>query len=344
MGSTFDIKRMPARSAWFSYGIHLLIWGSLLFIPLIFFHNAADSTGLPGNFFFFANIYHIALFYINAYFLYPRLFTRNLWWLYLLILSAIMAGSYYAKLTLLNWFYPGMVLTEYNNRIIFFPPIAFLIAGVLYRLVKDRVELERREKENRAERLVSELKFLRSQISPHFLFNMMTNMISLARKKSDLLEPSLLKLSDLLRYMLYESGKEKFLISDEILYLKSYVELQQMRFGEDTDLQLEIRGDNSGCHIEPMLLVPFVENAFKHGIGTVENPFIKIVIEIKEDHLSFSVSNNYNAGNLSKDKSSGIGLENVKNRLELLYPGKYKLDLNDSGSIYTVKLNLTLTC
>jgi|SRR5882724_3930839 len=335
---------MPIRSAYYSYGIHLLICGCLLFIPLIFVQSATASTGLPGYFFFFANIYHIALFYLNAYFLYPRFFTRKLWWLYLLILAAIMALSYYAKLYLLNCFYPAMVLTEYNNRIIFFPPIAFLIAGVLYRLVKDRVEFERLEKERKAERLLSELKFLRSQISPHFLFNMMTSMISLARMKSDLLEPSLLKLSDLLRYMLYESGKEKFLISDEIGYLKNYIELQQMRFGENTDLKLEIHGDDSCCYIEPMLLVPFVENAFKHGIGTVENPFIKIMIEIKNEELCFSISNNYSDRNLSKDKSSGIGLDNVKDRLKLLYRGKYKLILDDNGSIYTAKLNLTLAC
>jgi sensor histidine kinase YesM len=93
-----------------------------------------------------------------------------------------------------------------------------------------------------------------------------------------------------------------------------------------------------------MLLVPFVENAFKHGIGTVENPFIKIMIEIKDEKLFFSISNNYNDRNSSKDKSSGIGLDNVKNRLKLLYPEKYKLIVDDNGSIYTVKLNLTLTC
>ena len=335
---------MTVHSARFTYSIHLLIWGSLLFVSLLFSHSANGSTGLPDYFFFYTNIYHIALFYINAYFLYPKLCTKKWWWLYLPVLLAILAVSYYAKLYGLNLFHPGTVLTQYNKKIIFFPPIAFLIAGVIYRLVKDRIDFERVEKEKRAERLVSELKFLRSQISPHFLFNMMTTMISLARQKSDLLEPSLLKLSDLLRYMLYESGKEKFPITDEILYLKSYIDLQQMRFGEDTDLRLEIKGDDSPCYIEPMLLVPFVENAFKHGIGTVANPFIKIVIEIKGEQLLFLISNNYTGRNLSKDKDSGIGLDNVKNRLELLYPGKYRLLLNDTGSVYTVRLNLTLKC
>lgn len=335
---------MRIRPTYLNYGVQALIWASLLFIPLLFFYKVADSTGLPAYFYFFANLYHIALFYANAFVLYPRLFTKKLWWSYLLVLGAIIALSYYGKVYLLHFFWPSLELTAYNTRIIFFPPIAFLLAAVFYRLIKDRIEFDKMEKERKAARMASELKFLRSQISPHFLFNMMTNMVSLSRQKSDLLEPSLLKLSDLLRYMLYESGKEKILIGDEINYLRSYIELQQMRFGEDTDLQLEINDDNSCCSIEPMLLVPFVENAFKHGIGIVKDPFIKIRMETADGQLLFDVSNNYSSQAFSKDKSSGIGLENVKTRLDLLYPGKYKLVVDDNGSIYSVKLNLILTC
>jgi LytS/YehU family sensor histidine kinase len=169
-------------------------------------------------------------------------------------------------------------------------------------------------------------------------------MVSLARKKSDLLEPSLLKLSELLRYMLYESDEEKFPINKEISYLRNYIELQQLRFGEDVDVQLEISGEKSDCFIEPMLLVPFVENAFKHGIGMVKDPFIKIILQIEHEHLLFQAINNYNKRNLSKDKNSGIGLVNVKNRLNLLYPGKYTLHITDSNEIYTAELNLALSC
>jgi two-component system, LytTR family, sensor kinase len=209
--------------------------------------------------------------------------------------------------------------------------------------VIDNIRRDRDQKEKQAERLSSELKFLRSQVSPHFLFNMMTNMVSLARQKSDLLEPSLIKLSDLLRYMLYESNEEKFSIKKEIEYLKSYIELQQLRFS-DVNIQLEIKNENPDCSIEPMLLFPFVENAFKHGIGLVKDAFIKIHMEVKEQHLFFRIINNYNKENLSKDKNSGIGLSNVKNRLNLLYRGKYKLDLKDDGSIFKAELNLELSC
>jgi LytS/YehU family sensor histidine kinase len=204
------------------------------------------------------------------------------------------------------------------------------------------VRAEKLEKERRSEQLVSELRFLRSQVSPHFLFNMMTNMVALARQKSELLEPSLLKLSDLLRYMLYDANKDKFLLSQEISYLRSYIELQQLRFGEDLDLVLDIEEHEPDCYIEPMLLLPFVENAFKHGIGMVHNPFIKISLTLRDNKLYFSVTNNYNRSNHSKDESSGIGLANVKNRLNLLYPGKYDLSIEDNGSIHAVKLNLEM--
>jgi two-component system LytT family sensor kinase len=317
---------------------------SVLVIPIFIFHNIPITTGLPDYFFLITNLYHIGLFYLNAFFLYPVLFTRKYWWLYFPVLAFILFLSYYAKLFILKWAFPEFILTEFNNRILFFPPLAFLIASFIFRFVRDRIEYERLEKERKSERLSAELKFLRSQISPHFLFNMMSNMVSLARQQSNLLESYLLKLSDLLRYMLYESDKDRFLVSNEITHLKSYVELQQLRFGEDVNLHLEIKEGKEDCFIEPMLLIPFVENAFKHGIGIVVYPFISIILEIKDRQLFFSVSNNYNRSNISKDLNSGIGIMNVKNRLNLLYPGKNKLTIQDDGNTYTVNLNLEMIC
>ncbi|HEX3767087.1 MAG TPA: histidine kinase [Puia sp.] len=325
-------------------GIHLLIWGSLLIIPFFFFHNFPVNTGLPENYFLITNIYQIGLFYLNAYFLYPKLFNRRTWWLYFLAIGIILAFSYYAKLGIIKWVFPEFILTSFNHRMLFFPPVPFLLASFIFRYISDRSRAEKLEKERRSEQLVSELRFLRSQVSPHFLFNMMTNMVALARQKSELLEPSLLKLSDLLRYMLYDANKDKFLLNQEISYLKSYVELQQLRFGEDLDLVLDIEEHARDCYIEPMLLLPFVENAFKHGIGLVSDPFIKISLALRDNILYFSVTNNFNRSNHSKDESSGIGLANVKNRLNLLYPGKYDLSIQDNGNIYAVHLSLEMPC
>ncbi len=331
------------RSRYFTPSIHFIVWATLLVVPFILFHFVPVDTKFPDNFFIITNIYHIGLFYLNAYYLYPKLLNKKYWWLYILIIAAILAFSFYIKVYFIKLAQPSFSVERFNLRVIFFPPIPFLIAGTIFRFVQNRIQFEKREKQQKAERLSAELKFLRSQVSPHFLFNMMANMVSLARQKSDLLETYLLKLSDLLRYMLYESD-EKFSISKEIDYLKNYIELQELRFGESVDVQLDIDDHMPDCYIEPMLLVPFVENAFKHGIGLVEDPFIIISLQAKDKQLHFTVVNNYSRKKISKDKNSGIGLENVKNRLQLLYPGKYGLKIDDEHDIFSVELNLELLC
>lgn len=335
---------MQIKQKYFTLGIHILIWVLLFAIAAIAFSGVKFITGLPHNFFLITNLYHIGVFYCNAYYLYPKLVNRKWWWLYPPAIAAVIMLSYFGKLFFLQLNDPSFHPSHINNGIILFPPIPFIIAGIIFRIITGRIHAEKLQKEQQAERLATELKFLRSQVSPHFLFNMMTNMVSLARQKSDLLEPSLIKLSDMLRYMLYESGEEKFTVSNEISYLKNYIELQQLRFGDDVEVELKIDNEQPDCYIEPMLLIPFVENAFKHGIGMVRNPYIHMFITIREQTLFFNVINSYNKKNLSKDKNSGIGLENVKNRLQLLYPGKYTLSIKDKDDVFNAELKLNLAC
>jgi LytS/YehU family sensor histidine kinase len=195
-----------------------------------------------------------------------------------------------------------------------------------------------------AEQLSIKLKFLRSQISPHFIFNVLTNLVSLARKRSEQLEPALIMLSDLMRYMLYESDEKKVPLSREIAYLKSYIELQKLRFGDAVLIETDIDLAQSDIrqHIEPMLLIPFVENAFKHGMG-VDNPLIQIRLAANDGTLAFDVKNRFNDDeNNSKDTSSGIGLENVRTRLTLLYPKMHELQVNKQDNLFHIHLTLRL--
>jgi len=143
--------------------------------------------------------------------------------------------------------------------------------------------------------------------------------------------------------MLYDAAKDKFLLSRELLYLENYIELQKLRFGDEVNIEFVHSDLMQDYLVEPMLLIPFVENAFKHGIGLVEKPFIGIKLEVNNNQLAFSVINNYNPQNLSKDKESGIGLANVKERLKLLYPGKHKLVIRDENAVYEIKLNIELS-
>ncbi|MEQ6117883.1 histidine kinase [Reichenbachiella sp. MALMAid0571] len=226
---------------------------------------------------------------------------------------------------------------------LFLPTILFFFLSSIYRIIHDSDQYEKRLREQQALRLESELKFLRSQINPHFLFNVLNGLVSMARKKSEHLESSLIELASLIRFMLYHSGKEKVLLSTEIEYLRSYIALQQMRFGEDITINLKISEVEQEWRIEPMLLIPFVENAFKYGIGNIPDPFINVCLEVKGKTLHFSIENKFNPDHdLVKDENSGIGLSNVKERLDLLYKDQYVLHMEDHDFKFLVNLKLDL--
>jgi LytS/YehU family sensor histidine kinase len=179
-------------------------------------------------------------------------------------------------------------------------------------------------------------------VSPHFLFNVLNNMVAMARLRSDLLEPSLIRLSGLMRYMLYESDEAKVPLSREVEYVNSYIELQRMRYAKSLAIRAQLDpGDNQ--LIEPMLLIPFIENAFKHGTGIIEDPVIEIGLKISEGLVDFRVRNKYIPGaEEAKDKTSGIGLVNVIRRLNLLYEQKHILSIDRENGWFTVSLQIKL--
>jgi two-component system LytT family sensor kinase len=222
------------------------------------------------------------------------------------------------------------------------PTLFLMIISATYKLTEDRIEARQRSREMVNENLKTELSLLRSQVSPHFMFNVLNNMVALARKKSDLLEPSLIKLSQLMRYMLYET-EERVPIQKEVEYLENYIDLQKQRFGNTVKIETSFDTSGSVLEIEPMLLIPFVENAFKHGVGMLENPQIIISLKIVNHLLHFHVSNHYvENSNEVKDSASGIGLVNVNRRLNLLYPGKHTLQINPANGNFTVDLQILL--
>ena len=170
----------------------------------------------------------------------------------------------------------------------------------------------------------------------------MNNLVALVRMKSDELEPTVLKLSSLMQYMLYETDEERVLLKSEAEYLRNYIDLQEQRFGAELNLKVDFDIKEDWHTIEPMLLIPFVENAFKHGTGLTDDPEIEIQLTVTENHLHFTVKNKFKETNAIKDKTSGIGLTNVKRRLELLYPGSHILSINKKNDWFAVYLDLTL--
>lgn len=332
--------------------LHVLVWGALMTLPYFFLpdhiNNKSDYQNpdyLPKLYLTTSSFLHIGIFYLNAYYLMPKFLNRRRWVLYILLSAGLVTSSILVKQVLLNIFWPYIPQTAAVHGYIIAPSIFIFIISIFYRLVIDRVRLESEQKKIRAERVETELKFLRSQINPHFLFNVLTNLVSLARKKSDQLEPALITLSNLMRYMIYDSTGKKVQLGKEIEYLSGYIQLQTLRFGNDVkiDYDIGVTPQAERSMIEPMLLIPFVENAFKHGVGFIHDANIRISLSVDDEVLTFVVVNKFNSGQPeSKDEDSGIGLANVKSRLAILYKGNYSLDIAGKDDLYRVTLMLKL--
>jgi sensor histidine kinase YesM len=211
------------------------------------------------------------------------------------------------------------------------------------KLFKYYYEAQRQKDELEKQNRTSELALLKSQVNPHFLFNTLNNIDSLVAIDPGKASDAIIKLSDIMRYMLYDTATDKVLLEKEINYLRSYIALQELRFKQSGVVQFDVSGLCSGYHIAPMLFIPFVENAFKHGEKTGKGSII-ISLECSKEKLVFIVSNHYDArGQKQKDKTKGIGLSNVKRRLNLLYPDKYDLEIGEEEGEFVSKLQITMT-
>jgi LytS/YehU family sensor histidine kinase len=214
------------------------------------------------------------------------------------------------------------------------------------KLLELSFEQQKNSRELDRERIEAELKFLKAQVHPHFLFNTLNNLYALTLDKSEKAPEVVLKLSDLLNYMLYDCNEQYMLISKEILLIENYLELEKIRYGSHLNIDFSVSGDTAGKKIAPMLLLPFVENAFKHGVSKVRNDaFVNILLEVNEDQLSFSVRNSKTLVPDSDPSgySEGIGLKNVRRRLDLLYQGRHVLDLEQYDNEYRILLRINLS-
>jgi len=220
-----------------------------------------------------------------------------------------------------------------------------LLTTVLH-IVMDWWRYQQEKKELITRTMESELRLLKSQINPHFLFNTLNNLYALTLKKSDLAPEIVLKLSEIMRYMLYECNERQVLLSKEIQYLNNYLDLERLRQPEGASIHFEVLGSVSNQLIAPLLLVPFVENSFKHGLNHQINGggYVHLKLEVAFDQLIFEIEN-AKFGHLPAttfNRSGGIGLVNVRQRLQLLYPDRYHLEIKDEPHFYRVILYLDL--
>ena len=217
----------------------------------------------------------------------------------------------------------------------------FLFLGVFFFSLLLRINT--RWKKAEEEKLSTELSYLKLQVNPHFLFNTLNSIYSLALEKSDNTAAAVVKLSAMMRYVLTDADKEMVTLDKDITYITSFVDLQHIRFGESLPLTFTVTGDTNGKKIAPLMLIPFIENAFKHGINAEEQTAITIHISVTESELHLFVQNNKVSVQLTEDEKTGVGIMNAKNRLTLLYPGKHNLLITDSDDTFTVSLKIDLS-
>lgn len=237
--------------------------------------------------------------------------------------------------------YQEVNIRFYHVTVQIYYSISFTLMALLIKFMIDWFRTQKQKSELLAKSKISELALLRSQINPHFLFNTLNNLYSLVYKKSDEAPSMVMKLSDIMRYMLYDSNSDMVLLEKEIEYLESFIELNELRLKEGKFVEFDIIGDIHFKMIPPMLLVPFVENAFKHGRKKHKIPGIIIKLEIKGNSLEFDIRNYViDRDVVYKDEQGGIGLENVGKRLEMIYPDSSSLTIEQTEEEYHVHLTI----
>jgi len=293
--------------------------------------------------------FYLVIAYLNYFFFLPRFLVHKNIWRYLAELIVPFVVLVMGRVYLWRYLFANTPRIEYLNSTMYmvqiFATTLFIVIFVaMLRFAVDWFELEAKKKEIQNEKLIAELNFLKAQINPHFLFNTLNNLYYLAYSKSENTTEVIAKLSQMMRYMIYDSNHPKVLLSKEIEYMQSYISLEKMRLSNQVPIQFEIEGNTENVWITPLIFITFLENAFKHGvINNNPNAWVKIFIRLKDKECVYTVENSKPPVKAEPTEKSGIGLKNVQRRLELSYPGQYTLLIEDKPHVYFVQLNLQLS-
>jgi sensor histidine kinase YesM len=322
---------------------HLLFWALIWMIPLVILpivepweNRDYEDSGIP-------LLLYMSLmtgsFYLNVLVLYPKYLIpkKTVSYVFLALTTGLTVGTIYTLIFYQHQEGP-FILNVILKAIL---ALVFIACSTGYKVIADSFREQRLRQLKENENLKTELSFLRSQISPHFMFNVLNSIVALIRQKSDKLESVVIELSNLMRYMLYESDEESVSLRTEVEYLKSYIDLQMQRFGADIQVHVSINGEIPDRYLEPMLLIPLVENAFKHGYGIINDSEININLKFSDVKLFMEVRNKFAQKKIEVNRgNSGIGLKNLKRRLNLMYPDLHELAIQTHGEWFIVLFSL----
>ena len=356
-------KSISLPDNWIKWMLHAIAWIIIIIIPL-YLNIAFGGGNLHRLYGFYLRTFSAGvIFYLGYLWLVPKFFLQERQILYFVILIGLIIATHFLTNLIQDYlifnpvdeaktaeamkkmagkeqgFRPPMQVFSFFTHFI----SSLLLSGFAVGLgVTEKLKQnEKKQKEMEKEKLHSELAFLKNQVSPHFFFNTLNNIYSLIGIDGPTAQQSVLKLSKMMRYLLYESEHGETLMSHEIDFMDNYIDLMKLRLNPKVKLQIEFPKDYTDFSIPPLLFIPFIENSFKHGVGHRDKSFINIRMEINKEQIFFvaenSIGKNVQTGDL---QHSGIGLENVKKRLGLLFPGKYELKIDQGETIFKVELSI----
>lgn len=332
--------------------LHLSFWGVYLsfFLYQVSLYQRGEETDWARVFITaFTQVFFAALIsYINYFYLLPRLLARKkvLGYLarFVFYFSVVIALRLWLNQHLMEAFgYKAHYMGSPRFVVQVVASNLFIVIFVaMLRFAQDWFELDARRKEVEHEKLIAELNFLKAQINPHFLFNTLNNLYYLAYSKSDNTTEVIDKLSKMMRYMIYDSNHPKVLLAKEVEYMKNYVALERLRLNNEIPIEFEVKGNLEGCKIAPLIFIAFLENAFKHGVSNSRGDcWVKVMIAVDGQKCVYTVENSKVTDRKGEGKS-GIGLANIRRRLELSYPEDHELLIKDLDDRYMVQLKLNL--
>jgi two-component system LytT family sensor kinase len=345
--------------------LHLAFWAVVIILPWFMISGNLEQPG------FFEGRYYLrllnggVLFYFTYFFLVPRLYLNNKrLYFYLSVTFAI--GILFGTTELIsNWLFPDDLLRQhmdlirekvaaeglkfngpspsmrYLNSIFASILIAALAMGL--RITEAYSEKEKQNRELEKEKLAADLGLLKNQVSPHFFFNTLNNIYALIESGSTDAGTAVLKLSKMMRYVLHDSEENKVSLEQEMAFMNHYIDLMRLRLSEKVRISVDFRPHSGDIRIPSLLFISFIENAFKHGVSYREPSFIEIGLKTSASELAFScINSRFTENDHTSAESSGIGLENVKKRLNLLFPDNHVLDITENPASFSVLLTIKL--
>lgn len=328
---------------------HSLIW--LTYISILFLFDSGEEGFMVTLRNTLIHVFFLMMIvYTNYVYLIPSYLSKNRFISYILLLLFTAAIAMPLEIVCMYWNISGndnidvqieLLKKQYGHFILLF---AILCLSTVIKITKEWVLHRAVQKDLENKNLQSELSFLKSQINPHFLFNTLNSLYALTLKKSDKAPEIVLRLSEMMRYMLYKSNEKRVPLEQEINYIQNYLALERTRYGDKARIEFECTGDPPSSYtIAPLLFITFMENSFKHGLSqSITQGFVECLLYIEDNTIDFTIQNSKTTEKDERYFQGGIGLTNVKRRLELLYPNKYELDIHETDEIYLVNLKLDL--